>query len=296
MGYLYLIIATIFGTTKGYCGKKVSGYVNETKDAILSNLIRMLLCCLVGVVLVVCSGGISAFNIGFGGFLISAFSGVASAFFVVSWLFAIKQGAYMLVDVFISVGLLVPIALCAIFFNEKIEWKHFLGFLTLIMAVVLLSSYNNSIKEKLTPKAALLLIMCSLSSGCSSFASKWFVKYSNGTLVSSFNLYTYIIASFVLFLCYLYFSKTRQREKSSFEIKPIFHLIVIMSVALFLNSYFLTLSASLLPAPILYPLNSGLSLILSAAMSSIFYKEKLTLKCITGILLAFISLIIINVL
>ena len=296
MGYLYLVIATLFGTTKGYCGKKVSGYVNETKDAILSNLIRMLLCCIVGVVLVICSGGFAAFDIGFEGFLISALSGVASAFFVVSWLFAVKQGAYMLVDVFLSVGLLVPIMLCAVLFNEKIEWNHCVGFLVLILSVALLSSYNNSIKEKLTPKATLLLILCSISSGCSSFTSKWFVRYSGGTLVSSFNLYTYLTASLVLFLCYMYFNNKQKEEKASFEIKPIFHLIVIMSVALFLNSYFLTLSASLLPAVVLYPLNSGLSLILSAAMSSIIYKEKFTLKCIGGILLAFISLIIINVL
>ena len=296
MGYLYLVIATLFGTTKGYCGKKVSGYVNETKDAILSNLIRMLLCCLVGVVLVICSGGFAAFYIGFEGFLISALSGVASAFFVVSWLFAVKQGAYMLVDVFLSVGLLVPIMLCAVLFNEKIEWNHCVGFLVLILSVALLSSYNNNIKEKLTPKATLLLFLCSISSGCFSFTSKWFVRYSGGTLVSSFNLYTYLTASLVLFLCYMYFNNKQKEEKASFEIKPIFHLIVIMSVALFLNSYFLTLSASLLPAVVLYPLNSGLSLILSAAMSSIIYKEKLTLKCIGGILLAFISLIIINVL
>lgn len=296
MGYLFLVVATFFGLVKGYCGKRVSGFVRETKDAVFSNLLRMALCSAIGVIAVIVSGGFSEFNVGWGGFLISALSGAANAVFVVAWLFAVKFGAYMLVDVFLTLGLAVPITLCAILFGEEMKWNHYFGFLLLIVAVLILCSYNNNIKKKLNVKSLLLLVLCSLSFGTSSFTQKWFVRYSGGALVSSFNFYTYVIAALLLCVCFLIMKKPHKEEKSDFKIKSVFIFIIIMAAGLFLNSYLMTLAAPLLPAVVLYPLNTGLSLVLSAAMSSILYKEKLSVKCIIGILLAFISLIIINIL
>ena len=69
-----------------------------------------------------------------------------------------------------------------------------------------------------------------------------------------------------------------------------------MSVCLFANSYFKTLAAGILPSAKLYPLNQGASLILSSFMSMIFFKEKMTGKCIIGIILSFIALLVINLL
>lgn len=296
MGYLFLIVASILGIIKGYCGKRVSTRISKTTDAIFSNLFRMLLCSAIGVISIIISDGFLTFNIGYTGLIISILSGISNAAFVVSWLFAVKYGAYMMVDVFLSLGLSVPIALCAIIFNEKIDWNHYLGFVLLIVSVIILCSYNNNIKGKLTPKLTILLLLCSLSSGFSSFSQKWFVKYSGGNLVSSFNFYTYLVASLVLFICYVLSNKEKQKQENSFKIKSVIAYIFVMSVALFFNSYLLTLAASILPAIVLYPLSTGLSLTLSAAMSSVVYKEKLSTKCIIGIILAFISLTIINLL
>jgi multidrug transporter EmrE-like cation transporter len=72
--------------------------------------------------------------------------------------------------------------------------------------------------------------------------------------------------------------------------------IVIMSVMLIANSYFKTKAATHLDSAQLYPLNQGMALILSTLMASVFFKEKLTLKCVVGIFIAFIGLIVMNVL
>ena len=53
MGYLFLAIALLAGATKGYCGKMTSGYVNEYKDAMLANTIRMVFCVLIGFIMTV---------------------------------------------------------------------------------------------------------------------------------------------------------------------------------------------------------------------------------------------------
>ena len=69
-----------------------------------------------------------------------------------------------------------------------------------------------------------------------------------------------------------------------------------MAVMLFLNSYLMTLAASKLDAVVLYPLSTALSLALASIMSSVAFKERLTAKCIIGIIIAFAAMIIINVL
>ena len=52
MGYLFILIALFAGTAKGYCGKKTSGYTNSFRDATLANIIRMMLCIVIGFTLI----------------------------------------------------------------------------------------------------------------------------------------------------------------------------------------------------------------------------------------------------
>ncbi len=299
MGYLFLCLADLFGLTKGYCGKKISGYVKESRDAMLANILRMGICILIGFVFVILFCGFSGFNIGFVGILISLLSGISSAVFVVSWLFAVNKGAYMLVDVFLTLGLVIPITLCAVFFGEEIRWNHYVGFLLLLIAVAVMCSYSSSVKSKINFNSLLLLSIAGISQGFSSFAQKWFVRKLSADLVSSFNFYTYVFSAIALILAYLFINskgKNTENSKQKLSLKKTWVYILIMAVMLFLNSYFMTLAASKLDAVLLYPLSTGLALALSAVMSRIAFKEKLNTRCIVGILLAFIALIIINLL
>jgi len=149
MGYLYLCLACTFGLTKGYCGKKVSGFVKESRDAMLANSLRMGICVVIGFFFVVAMNGFSGFNIGGTGILISFISGVSNAVFVVSWLFAVNRGAYMLVDVFLTLGLIIPISLSTVFFGEEIRLNHYIGFAVLLIAVIIMCSYSSSVKSKI---------------------------------------------------------------------------------------------------------------------------------------------------
>ena len=70
--------------------------------------------------------------------------------------------------------------------------------------------------------------------------------------------------------------------------------VAIMAVCLFANSYFKTLAAGRLAAVVLYPMTQGLSLIASAGMSALFFREKVTLRVALALLLAFPALLCIN--
>ena len=296
MGYLFLAFANLAGTVKGYCGKRVSDSVKKTSDAMLANFLRMIICSLIGFAVVVIIDSFSNLAIGAAGLFISLLSGVSSAVFVISWLFAVSRGAYMLVDVFLTVGLVIPITLCSIFFGEEIKWNHLVGFVILIIAVWVMCSYSSSVKSKLSVRSLLLLLLCGLSQGLSSFSQKWFVYHTGGSSIPAFNFYTYVFAAVALLLSFIIMNRCKEKGTldEKFTLRPVWHYITVMALMLFLYSYLMTLAATKLDAVLLYPISTGLSLILSAVMCSIFFKEKINAKCLVGILLAFCSIVFIN--
>ncbi len=294
MGYIFLMISLFAGATKGYCGKMTSGYVNEYKDAMLANTIRMVLCVIIGLGMTVIQSGIAALKVDMTTLWIAALSGITSSVFVVSWLVSVKRGAYMMMDVFLMLGMIVPLFGSSIVFAEAISIKQYVGLGILFMAVYIMCSYNSSLKGRMELSSVVLLIVCGISSGLTDFSQKLFVEHTNIISIAAFNLYTYLFSAAVLLIFYGVFSFNNRGEGRPTDLKNIFGYILIMSICLFANSYFQTKAAEFLPSAQLYPLSKGAGLILSSLMSAVLFKERLNIKAIVGIVLSFAALLVIN--
>lgn len=294
MGYLYLAIAMLAGAGKGYCAKKTSGLISGFRGATLSNLIRLGFCIPIGLLVVILSGDLGAMG-QTGPFLwISALSGVSTAVLVFTWLVAVRKNAYMLMDVFYTLAVLIPLCLSALFFDEGIKLTQWVGILILFVAVLLLCSYNNSIKEKLTPGRILLLIISGISNGMVDFSQKLFVKTTPDVPVSVFNFYTYLFGFITLVLFFLFTRSDEKLEVKTF--RKIVGYIAVMAICLFAYSFFKTQAAGLLDSVLLYPLSQGGGMIIATTMAAVFFGEKVTPRCAIGVAIAFVGLIIINLL
>ena len=295
MGYLFLSMALFAGATKGFCGKKMGNYAANTQSAVLLNLIWMLLCILFGVPLILITDGKLAFSFEGSVLWISALSGVSTAAFVVLWLLAVRKSAYMMLDVFLTLGALLPM-LMGYYFGEQIGVWQWVGFGILLFAVMLMCSYHNQIKSRITIPSLLLLIGCGVASGLSDFSQKLFVRLLPTESKSLFNLYTYVFAALTLGVCYLlFFARGKLQFDGDAKAKRrIYPMIAVMAMALLLNSYFKTLAAERLDAVYMYPLNQGAALAISTLMATFFFGEKPTVRCVLGILVAFAGLLIIN--
>lgn len=300
MGYLFIFIALLCGVTKGFCGKKTSGTLVNTSDAMMVNTVRMLACIFVGLAILLFGGDVSTLAASPKFIAVAALSGVATAAFTVTWLLSVKQGAYMMVDVFLLIGVVLPLLLCKFIYGEDIELVQWIGILLLMVAGYIMCTYNASIKGKMSLKALVLLVLCALSNGITDFSQKMFTRELPSGNVAAFNLYTYLFAGLTLAICCICF-RSVEKKKASLQpprkvILPIIGYIAVMAVCLFLNSYFKTLAAHYLDAAEIYPLSQGGSVILSMIMSAVFFKEKINLRCIVGVSLSFVALILINVL
>lgn len=302
MGYLFVALALLCGVTKGYCGKKTSGSVEKLSDAMLVNTVRMLMCIFVGLAIVTFQLDFKSLTASPLLIAISALSGVSTAVFTVSWLMSVRQGAYMMVDVFLLMGVLLPILLCNFIYNEAIHYIQWIGIAVLLVAGYIMCTYNAQIKGKMSFKAFVLLLLCALSNGTTDFSQKLFSKELPNGNAATFNLYTYLFAGITLAVCYLIFRKTEKTAdgEDGKTVKqvvfPIVGYVVVMAICLFLNSFFKTMAAGYLDATQIYPLSQGGSVILSMLMSSVLFGEKINVRCIVGVALSFVALIMINVL
>lgn len=293
MGYLFLAIALLMGATKGYCGKRMGAYARDVRSAVLLNLMRMALCVAFGLAMVWFLGEPLRLSPALLG--ISLLSGVSTAVFVVSWLLAVRKSAYMLLDVFLMLGTLLPMLLGKMLFGEAIDGHQWLGYAVLLCAVLLLCSYNNAVKVRLSAPAMLLLMVSGLANGATDFSQKLFVRVLPDVSAAVFNLYTYVFAALALMMIVLFLPRG-EKAPAVAGARRRYAYITVMAAALILNSYFKTLAASDLSSAQLYPLNQGAGLILSSLMAHFLFRERLTKKAVCGIALAFAGLMIMNML
>lgn len=220
MGYLFLGISLISGAVKGYCGKKTSGYVNGYSSAVFANFIRMCLCIGIGLILTAVQKEYHGFSLNAGLLAISAIAGISTSVFVVCWLISVRKGAYMMLDVFLMLGVLVPICAGHFFFGEEIKATQWLGVFILVAAAFLMCSYNNSIKEKMTVSSFVMLLICGAANGTTDFMQKMFVKQLPDISISVFNVYTYVFSAAVLGIVFIFF-RAEEKEHRILKACPV---------------------------------------------------------------------------
>ena len=299
VGYLCLAGAVALGAMKGAFDKKVSFYVKNTLDSLFFNFIRMLLCVACGAVMVILSGA--------GGFKFDGLT-IGLAVFVYVWIMAVRNVSYVMLDVFALLSAIIPTVGCRIMYSTKITTYELAGFAVLIVAALLLASYNAKLKGSFSLKTTALLLLNFLAQGFMDFGMQIFKRSGATGTNAAFNFYTFIFTAVCLAAIYtvLTFFRKRGEDKKyivSFgeqlaveasALKKVFVFIAIMSVCLFFNSYLTTIASGLLSPSVLSPLRSGLALILSTVIAWC-YKEKPSLKSVVGTVIAFSGLIVMNV-
>lgn len=292
MGYLFLVLAVLCGSIKGYCGKKTSSVFNTVKNMSLMSAVRMLLCVVIGFFFVI------IFHQGFNGFiidtksiLITLLSGLSTAFFIVTWIICVRKSAYSMLSIFLVLSTLIPVILCNILWKEEIKIFKIIGFCILLVSVIFMWIYNKKVKEPFKVKDVLMLILCATFNGLSLFAQKWRSFEVKETLSTyTFNFYTYLFALAILLIFALLTSKITKSEEK-FELKKVFWYVLVLSICLFLNSLFNSMAADSLPSSILYPLSNGLGLIIGMLQGHFFFNEKINRYSIIGICLAIVSFV-----
>ncbi len=292
MGYLCVLIAMLAGASKGFVGKKISGRVTTHGQSAYVNSIRMLICIPISLVSLFLEVFRNSFVLDWNALFCGALSGVFMSVFLVTWMLAIRHGAFMLISVAQMFGVVIAVICSFLLFKEKVLPRQLAAIVILVVSVLIMASYSASIKGKLRLKAIVLLALCGVSSGLYDFSLKMFTHYSASS-ISVLNLITYTLSAIGLSLLSCFSYKNEPFDKKVL-LKQTICPVMIMSICLFINSYFKAMANNFLPATVIYPISQAGGLILSTLMSSLFFKEKITARCVVGVILAFVAVLLLK--
>ncbi len=314
---LYVILAVILAalTLKGYCGKRVSGFVRGTEDAFVFNFLRMLFCVFIGFALLLLEGGGGALLPEGRMLLICLVSGLSNAVFLVFWLLAIRHNSMVSVDVGLTLGSLIPSLLCFAFFGEQFSVIKLLGFLLILYATIILAGGTKSnVKEN--PMGIILLSLAALGDGMTGFGQQLYKHYYTdagsraGEVLypkSVYHFYTYLFAALVLLAVTLAYrmiafrnddkkeaGKAVGQSKQALSIpgRAVFH-IAVMAICLFAANYLQTVATNdySFSSQLLYPITKGGCLITVNFVAMLFFGEPITKRSILGSLVALLGII-----
>ena len=294
MGYLFLAAVLAAGGVKGFCGKKQSMMISGTRPAAIVSLLRFLISAAVGFLLVLAGGGLSSLMPDARLLGILILSGAANAVMLLTWLLAVQRSAYVLLDVFATVGVIVPLTVCRILFDERVRPIQWAGFILLCCAAAVMCSYSMRLKKKRMSAADLaLLCVFGLSNGTGDLTQKLYMHTAEDGSPAVFNFYTFVFAGAALALSLFFIPR---RESDVFPIRRVWGYILVMSLTLFAVNYCKTAAAGVLDAMQIYPILQGGILVINLLVASFFFGEKLTKQSILGMTMCFGAMLLINVL
>lgn len=297
MGYFFLAISLLCATAKGYCGKKISTFSNSFSDALSMNLLRMLLCTLMGLALLLIQNKQAGLLLDGHSALCALWSAAANSSFVIIWLMCAHGDAYMLINVFLMLGVVVTVVGSAVIpaLNEPISHGSIVGLLLLLLSAALMQGYDQKLKNRKMPvKDFLLLCLVSLSNGLCDLSQKYYMKTAPAADAAVFSFYTFAFsAALLLFIRVGY---RRPVSVSALDMrKKVLPNIIAMSFFLFGCSLFKTIASAQLASIHLYPLYQSASMLLAALMSTLLLHEAMNLQSIAGIILALCGVVLIGI-
>lgn len=296
MGYLYLTLALFAGIAKGFYGKTVSRDVETFKECAFINMIRMLLCALVGFIPAIIKIEFNDLIITAEALPIYLLASASMSTFCIAWMYAYRNEAYMFLSIFTMLGTVITCILDAVIYHTVIGFFRWIGIAVILFAVYIMSIYNKGVKGHLSPKGLFILIIGTIGSALADFSQKIYVKQI-GQSAEIFNFYMYLFGFLIILLILLSSHLSRKTPEISTKLYGFRHMGIYLAISVFLyiNSVTKTMAASFLSAAQIYPVLQGANLILSALMAHFIFREKMNLKGVFGIVTAFIGLMILHI-
>ncbi len=290
--YIFLIIILLLRVPQNFSSKKTSGLVTNSQSYFLYGTYSYTLSGLIAFVMLLFDG-MSGFSLPAVG--ISALGAVSLAVSLFCSIEALKSGVMVLAAMAGSAGLLLPCIAGIFMFNEPMKPMQFIGIALLIFSGWLLIGYSKEQTGSFTPRTLLLLIGSMLSNGSVMLAQKMFSKYLPDTSVSIFSFLTFGLIGIGMFIGLVPSLLSQSgRAKIAAVPKPVFLYGTISSIILLAINQLATLAGRNVPSAIMFPINDGGATIITAITAAIFFKEKLTVRSVCGLILGIGSLIVIN--
>ncbi len=226
--------------------------------------------------------------------LLAACSGMSLAFGSICGIKALVSGTIVLNSIFSTAGMILPIFLSALLFDERITVLQYICMAVLFLALYLIVNAQKRDKNGFQLKTLWYLIGSFLSNGIVMFCQKLFGYYRPQGNVALFSMLTFLIPGLAMGAMLLVLSG-KQKVKTPGLPKRLYLYAAILAFAVFLIQQFVTVLTPMMSALALFTVVNGGGTIIAAVVGAAVYKEKITVTSGLGILLGLAALILIQI-
>ncbi|XCP85924.1 SMR family transporter [Roseburia hominis] len=195
----------------------------------------------------------------------------------------IRKNGVVLAATFMKLGVLIPTLMAIIVFREQPEFFQVLGIGLAIAAIIIIHFEKENVEAS---KYQFLLIVLLLVSGFTDSMANIYDKLGSTELKDHYLLFTFLAAGVCAFVLWI-----KERQKLC-----VWDVLagVCIGIPNYFSSRFLLLALHHLPAVIVYPAYSVVTIVVISVVGVVLFKEKLSRKKLAAIALIFLALALLN--
>lgn len=212
---------------------------------------------------------------------------IAGIFFFLSFIYyqkGVRENGVGLAGTFAKLGILVPMSLSIVLWNEFPTSVQWVGIILSIISILIV---NISFKRTSLKDIRLNLIFLFLFGGLAEFSNKIFQKYAIVEYKSLFLFVVFFVAFLVSFI-------TTLKRKKKVKTRDLITGVMVGIPNLF-SSFFLIMALNYMKTSVVFPIYSAGSIVVITIAGVLFFKEILKRKEIISIIMTIIALVLINI-
>ena len=287
------IIALIWVTqlVLSFCDKSSSNDVDGTKIAVKYSAVRGLFGAGCAAIIALISGGGLGFD--FPSFLCAFLFGIAIAVDLINYLFLAKTGMVALLSVINqAASLIMPTVAGILFFSKPVSPIQWLFVLTLLVAIYILCVSSRGIYRDFSFKTVIMVVIRFLAGGFGTISMQTFAEVGNGN-TNLFLAVSYLISAVLFFAIYPFIKAENENKRFKLS-KRLIVFSFLASALVFGANLFTVMAARVLDPIIQFSLTAVGGIVLNLLLGAICFKEKITVKSVVAIIIAAISVVMIN--
>ncbi|MCQ2399996.1 MAG: EamA family transporter, partial [Clostridia bacterium] len=190
------------------------------------------------------------------------------------FMFAVDDGEVSVSSIIYSSNFVIPTFFAVIFFGDVINVFKGVGIAVIIVAIILVSQPNGN---KNTVRSLIFSVLAMLCSAGVGIIQKVFGRvYGNGQSV----VFLFFAFSFMLVVTLLMkaFTFKKERLKAQTRITEKFPMKVVLAAAVVLANKLNLYLAAVLPATVFFPILNGGTVVFSAVLAVLIFKDKITVR------------------
>jgi len=195
----------------------------------------------------------------------------------------IRKNGVVLATMFMKLGVLIPTLMAIIIFREQPGFLQVLGIGLAIAAIIVIHFEKENVEAS---EYQFLLIVLLLFSGFTDSMANIYDKLGSAELKDHYLLFTFLAAGVCAFVLWI-----KERQKLC-----VWDVVtgICIGIPNYFSSRFLLLALHHLPAVIVYPAYSVVTIAVISIVGVVLFKEKLSRKRLVAIALIFFALALLN--